>query len=390
VAMDLPIAWLQLRAQKPQALWAIASITFITVLLFIQIGTRSAFIDGVFEMPRKLKGDLFMFNASTVTALRPAQFSQRQLYQTLAFTEVDSIMPLYMQGTQIPSPTGGPGYLTRVLVIGFPLSRNPFDIRGLDNKLHLLGEGGVLLMDERSRPEFKPIIREVAKHGRRKISLRSSRNQVMTSINGLFSLGVNDANYSHLLTSDATFMDIFGTNRKDINMGVIHLKPGADVDRVQKLLSEYLPSDVVVRKKREVLAKEKELFEFKTPVGMVFRFAMVAAVAVGVIVVYQLLFQITSKYLREYSTLKALGYSHGMLVSIVLMQAMTLAVTGYALGFVISFSLYGWLTERVAIPYEMKILTGLSVFTLIFFISLISALLAIRKLRELDPAELFG
>ncbi|MCI5137121.1 MAG: FtsX-like permease family protein [Candidatus Electrothrix sp. AR1] len=389
MAMDLPIAWLQLRAQKPQAFWAIASITFITVLLFIQIGTRSAFLDGVFEMPRKLKGDLFMFNASTVTALRPAQFSQRQLYQALAFTEVDSIMPLYMQGTQIPSPTGGPGYLTRVLVIGFPLSRNPFDIRELDNKLHLLGEGGVLLMDERSRPEFKPIIQDIVDQGRREISLRS-RSQVMTSVNGLFTLGVNDANYSHLLTSDATFMDIFGTKRKDINMGVIHLKPEADVGRVQKLLSEYLPSDVVVRQKREVLAKEKELFEFKTPVGMVFRFAMVAAVAVGVIVVYQLLFQITSKYLREYSTLKALGYSHGMLVSIVLTQAMTLAVTGYALGFVISFFLYAWLTERVAIPYEMKTLTGLSVFTLIFFISLISALLAIRKLRELDPAELFG
>ncbi len=386
---DLPIAWLQLRAQKTQTFWAIVSITFITVLLFIQIGTRSAFLDAVFEMPRQLKGDLFMFNASTVTALRPAPFSQRRLYQIASFVEIKSIMPLYMLGTQIPDPTGKPGYLTRVLIIGFPVTSNPFHIKELDEKIHLLKEGGVLLMDERSRPEFKPIIREVAEHGRRKISLRSSRNQVMTSIKGLFALGVNDANYSHLLTSDATFMDIFGTKRKDINLGVIHLKPGADVDRVQKLLREYLPSDVVVRQKHEVLAKEKNLFEFGTPVGMVFRFGMVAAVAVGVIVVYQLLFQITSKYLREYSTLKALGYSHGMLISIVLTQAMTLAVIGYSLGVVVSFSVYDWMTERIAMPYSMKISTELAVFALVCFISLISALLAIRKLREVDPADLF-
>jgi len=173
-------------------------------------------------------------------------------------------------------------------------------------------------------------------------------------------------------------------------MGVIHLKPGADPDRVQKLLTEYLPSDVVVRQKHEMLAKEKNLFEFKTPIGMVFRFGIGTSIVVGIIVVYQILFQLTSKYLHEYSTLKALGYSHGMLVTIVLTQAMTLAAPGYTLWLVISFYLYDWMSERVAIPYEMKISTEMAVFALVTLISLISALLAIRKLREADPADLFG
>ena len=388
--IELPIAWLQLRTQKPQTFWATVSITIITALLFVQIGTRSAFLEAVCEMPRKLKGDLFLFSTSTVTSLRPARFSQRRLYQTPAFPEVESVMPIYMQGTQIPDPTGKPEYLTRVLVIGFPITHNPFDIDEIDDKLPLLGEGGVLIMDERSRPEFRPIIREVAELGYRKISLLTGSGHVSTSLKGLFALGVNDANYSHLLTSDSTFMDIFKTKRQDINMGVIHLKPGVDPERVQKLLSEYLPSDVVVRQKHEMLAKEKNLFEFKTPIGMVFRFGMGTSIVVGIIVIYQILFQLTSKYLHEYSTLKALGYSHGMLVTIVLTQAMTLAVPGYTLGLVISFYLYDWMSERVAIPYEMKISTEMAVFALVTLISLISALLAIRKLREADPADLFG
>ncbi|MCI5223678.1 MAG: FtsX-like permease family protein [Candidatus Electrothrix sp. AR4] len=245
-------------------------------------------------------------------------------------------------------------------------------------------------MDERSRPEFRPIIREVAKRGSKKISLRTGSGQIKASINGLFALGVNDANYSHLLTSDATFMDIFGRERKDINMGIIHLKPGADPIRVQKLLSEYLPLDVVVRQKHEMLSMEKKLFEFGTPMGMVFRFAMGAAMVVGIIVVYQILFQLTSKYMHEYSTLKALGYSHGMLVSIVLTEAMTLAATGYAFGLAISFSLFEWMSEMISMPYVMKLSTAIAVFALVTFISQISALLAIRKLREADPADLFG
>jgi len=207
---------------------------------------------------------------------------------------------------------------------------------------------------------------------------------------GSFSLGVNDANYSHLLTSDASIMNIFGRNREDINVGVIHLKPGSDVDKVQKLLIEYLPSDVVVRQKHEMIAKEKDLFEFGTPLGMVFRFAMGTAIVVGIIVVYQILFQLTSKYIREYSTLKAIGYSHAMLIYIVLTQAITLTLPAFSLGFGISYYLYDWMSNRIAIPYEMKFSMAFSVFALVTLISLISALIAIRKLREADPADLFG
>ncbi|MCI5208972.1 MAG: FtsX-like permease family protein [Candidatus Electrothrix sp. ATG2] len=390
MAMDLPLAWLQLRAQKPQTLVAIASLTFITVFLFMQVGSSSAFINALLEMPRKLKGDLFLLNASTVTALRPVPFSQRRLYQALSLAEVDSVTPLYMQGTQIPDPSGKPGYLTRVLVIGFSITTNPFHIQEIDDKLCKLGERGVLLIDERSKSDFGPIIQEVIKLERSNISLRSGLGQTKLSLKGVFPLGMNEVNYSHLLTSDATFMDIFRAKRKNINIGVIHLKPGADPGQAKKLLGNYLPSDVVVMQKHEMLAKEKELFEFKTPVGIFLRIAILVSIVGGIVVVYQILYQMTSKYLREYSTLKAIGFSHRMLISIVLVQAMTLTVTGYALGLTISFYLYDWMSELISIPYRIEMSKAVAVFALVTFISQVSALLAIRKLRELDPAELFG
>jgi len=180
--MEFPIAWLQLRSQKLQTFWAIATITFITVLLFMQIGSRIAFLDAVFLMPKKLKGDLFMFNASTVTALRPDKFSQRRLFQVQAFNEVESVIPLYFQGTQIPKPTGEPGFLTRVLVIGTPINYNPFKINEIEDKLSMLGEENVLLIDKRSRPEFRSIIKELDENENSKVSLRTGAGQISATI----------------------------------------------------------------------------------------------------------------------------------------------------------------------------------------------------------------
>jgi len=159
---------------------------------------------------------------------------------------------------------------------------------------------------------------------------------------------------------------------------------------MQKLLTKALPSDVVIMQKHEVLAKEKNLFEFHTPLGILFRVAMIISILIGIMLVYQILFQITSKYLRDYSILKALGFSHAMLMSIVLIMAMFLAVPGYILGLIISFYLYDWMTELITIEYTMNMLTQTAVFSLVTLISLVSALLAIRKLREADPADLFG
>ncbi len=390
IRKDPPIAWLQLRAQKAQTFAAIASISFITVLIFMQIGFRAAFLDALFELPRKLQGDLFLFSTATTSVQLPTGFSQRRLYQVSAFEGVESVTPLYFQSSKVSKPVGKTGFSRGILVIGFPPIHNPLQIPEIDDNIQLLKEGGVFLFDRLSFSEFQPIIQEVAERGHKDILIKGVLNMTRVSVKGLFPLGINKVWFGNMLTSDATFMDVFGRGREEINLGVIYLKPGGDPNRMQKELNEYLPADVTVRQKHEILGIELELFEFNTPLGTVFRFALGTAVLVGIIVLYQILFQLTSKYLREYATLKALGFSHGMLLSIVLTQAVTLAIIGYALGLGISYYSYDIMTEMTGMKHTMTNGVAAAVFALVNLISLISALLAIRKLREADPADLFG
>ena len=111
---------------------------------------------------------------------------------------------------------------------------------------------------------------------------------------------------------------------------------------------------------------------------------------IGVVILYQILFQIISKYMRDYATLKAIGCSQGMLQLVVLRGALLLAVLGFIPGFVASIFMYQALEASTSLRFVMTPGTVVMVFGIVCLICLASALLAIRKLRDADPADLFG
>jgi putative ABC transport system permease protein len=110
---------------------------------------------------------------------------------------------------------------------------------------------------------------------------------------------------------------------------------------------------------------------------------------VGCVIVYQILFTDISRHIREYATLKAMGYSQGYLRRVVLGESLLLAVLGYIPGFVLAIGIYALAESQIFIPMRMDAFKGLLVFGLIFGMCLLSGLLAVRKLRDADPAAMF-
>ena len=385
-----PISWLQLRHQTAQTIAAALGISFITVLLFMQIGFRASFLNTLTDLPASFQGDIYLLNASTVTILRAPSFSQRRLYQTLAFDEVESVTPIYWTAVLMRDPLGEPRYLRKIQAVGFPLADNPIAIPGVEENLEKLKRRKVFLIDERSRKEFLPVIEDVREKGHHSIEIRAANKQSRIEVEGLFPLGVNSSANSHIFTSDATFMDVFSRDRSRINVGLVTLKDGADVDDVVEKIRAYLPEDVMVLSKEQILTAERTHYEYGTPIGLIFRFGLGGAVVVGIVILYQILFQIISKYLRDYATMKAIGFSTFALKSIVLKAALLLAVIGYLPGLGLSFYMYSVLTEATSLQFVMSFDVSVLVLLAICFICFISALFAIRKLKDADPADLFG
>ncbi|PSL20539.1 FtsX-like permease family protein [Shimia abyssi] len=384
------ISWLQLKHQKAQTLSAALGITFITVLLFMQIGFRSSFLNTLLDLPASFNADVVMVNSSAVTVLRTPTFSQLRLNQTLAFEEVERVAPVYWSSILMRDPEGGEKYLRKVQAIGLPLTWDVMLLDAVHDQYDKLKIRRNVLIDAKSKDSFSQIINTVQAGEDYSIEVRSGRDQSSIRVTGLFEVGVSQSANSHIITSDATFIEAFNRSRNQINVGLIQLRDGADPATMAERMNTYLPSDVKVVALPDLLKQERAFYEFQTPIGIIFRFGLGGAVAVGIVILYQILFQLISKYIRDFATLKAIGFSNGQLRRIVLGSALMLAVLGFLPGLGLSFVMYDVIANATALKFEMTWEVSLIVFGAIAFICVVSALLAIRKLNDADPADLFG
>lgn len=105
---------------------------------------------------------------------------------------------------------------------------------------------------------------------------------------------------------------------------------------------------------------------------------------------YQILYQKISKFISDYATLKAIGYSHNALRIIVLETTLILVFLGYIPGLIISYIMYAILDKVSSLHFAMTLSTMISVLLSVILICMISGLIAIRELKEADLADIFN
>jgi putative ABC transport system permease protein len=111
---------------------------------------------------------------------------------------------------------------------------------------------------------------------------------------------------------------------------------------------------------------------------------------VGAVICYQIISTDVSEHLAEFATLKAIGYTDSYLNRMVLHETLWLAVLGFLPGLVLSSGLYYGLDEGAGLPMRLTTLRVLIIFGLTTVMCMLSGLLALRKVRTADPAEVFG
>jgi putative ABC transport system permease protein len=93
--------------------------------------------------------------------------------------------------------------------------------------------------------------------------------------------------------------------------------------------------------------------------------------------------------LPEYATLKAIGYTDNALLAIVGQEALILSVIGFIPGLIASFFIYDMSNAATGMPITMSLQRAILVFILTLTMCMISAFVAMRKLKKADPATLF-
>jgi putative ABC transport system permease protein len=273
-----------------------------------------------------------------------------------------------------------------IFVVGIDPSRDVVDLAGIDKHWDRLQLADFVLYDRASRPEYGSIAAHF-EAGQRVLTELGGR---LIEVAGLFELGTSFGIDGSVITSDLNFLRLF-PNRSPgaIDLGLVELEPGVDPDAVRDAIAAGIPRDVEVLTRADFIAREKDYWDANTPIGYVFLFGVIMGLAVGGVIVYQILFADVSEHLREYATLKAMGYPNAFLVSVVLQESIILALLGYVPGIVVTLGLYSASAAATGLPLRMT--AGRAVFVLLLTLAMccISGALALRKVRSADPAEVF-
>ncbi|WP_236571430.1 ABC transporter permease DevC [Rhodovarius lipocyclicus] len=383
LGLALRLAWRQLRSDRARLMTAVAGVMFACVLVFMQLGFKGALFDSATNLLNSMRADLFLMHPMTEASFRPEHIPRARAWQALADADVAQAVPIYMAQASMRNPESG--RRRTVQVIGLDVTANAVRFEGLAPLTAALTRPDTFAFDNRSRPEFGPVGEMFAAHGPFRVQIGTR----MFELVGMIDIGPSFGADGNAVMSEVNFRRIFSRDPAQTDLVALRLRPGADLGAVQARLQALLPDDVLVLTHPELVAAERAYWENGTPIGFIFLFGSVMGLVVGMVIVYQILFADIAGHLSEYATLKAMGYSNLYLSGVVLGAAIILAVIGFIPGFVTSLFLYDVVAKGTFLPLGMPVERAVGVFALIFGMCFTAGLLAMRKLRDANPADMF-
>jgi putative ABC transport system permease protein len=284
------------------------------------------------------------------------------------------------------------GHVSRsIRVLGVPIEARPFVDQSMNQACEELTDSRFALVDRRSK----------ANYGFEKKNLDKLRAQSVElsgqtiKLHDWVTIGTDFVYDGTLIVSEAGVERYFpnrngrGQPLAAVDLGLVRIEPDAQIDQVRQGLQSRLGSGIEVFTHKEIVDREISFWARNTPIGIIFSIGTIMGMFIGVIICYQILFTDIQDHLPEYATLKAMGYGPGYFLRFVLAQAFYLCMSGFLPGWIVSWFLYQWLSQWTGLVMRLQPERVLIVGCLTLVMSILSGLLAVRKLWRTDPAALF-
>jgi putative ABC transport system permease protein len=362
-----------------------AGIACAVLLMFTQIGFLNAMFDSATELIRVLDADLVVISKLTTGLTTTAGFPRARLYQALGVDGVTQAEPVFIEAASARWKNPDDGTSRPIRVLAFDPDRSVLTLPDVERAQAALKMPDTALVDVKSKPLY----------GDRREGLTTELARRSIRVVGLFALGTDLANDGTIIVSTRTFGRFFPHRRAadgdvdGVELGVIRLAAGADVESVRRALARTLPPDVLVFTKQEFMQRERAHWQGTTPIGFIFGLGTAVGFLIGVMICYQILFTDVTDHLPQFATAKAIGYSNGYLARLIVYEALLLSLVGFAFGLAGGQLLYWALAALTGMLMYLTPGRVALIFTLTVTMTIVSALFAARKAMATDPAEVF-
>jgi putative ABC transport system permease protein len=373
------LAWANITHNKARTFAGVSGVAFAILLLFMQLGFYDTSFRSATMIFDQLDFDVAL-RSPQYTHLRAAgTLPRRRLAQAEAVRGVAQAMPLYVGNGVYQEPQSR--LHREVIVFAVDPRTQPFALPELVRHADVLLDDEAAIMDATTRPDYEPV----------RLGAIAAVEDQRLRIGATYRYGTGVIGDASIFVSDRTFRRLFsGYPLADISLGLVKLQPGADPHAVVAALSTALPPDVEVLSRRDLEASEQHLWVRVRPVGIMFTSGVVLALAVAAVILYQILSSEIANRVREYATLKAIGHEYAFIRETVVRQAILYVALASAPALGFAYLLYFGLARATHIPMVMTLARIVAVAVLTLGISIVSAVVAVRRVKRADPADLFA
>ncbi len=381
----VPFAWRQLCFDRNRLLAATCGIILAVTSILFQTGAFNALFAGVAVQYRALNADLVMHSADYKYVVVHSPFSRDRIAQALGDPDVVSAegVRAAVGLWRIPET----GAIDQMLIFGVEPGATAFNLPELKQNRPWLSIPTTVLYDRYSLPQFGDIEGRVARREACPVEINGHRCEVR----GVFRLGISFTANGQAFMPKAGFDQVFpGLPPHAESLGLIRLRPGADPETVRDRLAKRLGSGMIVLTKAQLVKAEQTYWNGRTPVGFIIPVTLLVVVLVGAVIFYQILYTDVQHHLPEYATLKAIGFHDRALQSLVVQQSMWLSLLGFPPGLLIAYVLFKVARNATHLPFALSPGQALLAFLLTFGMCLAAGFLAMLKLRQAQPADVFS
>ncbi len=407
--MSFSLAIANLRHNPVRTALSLAGVGLAVVLIFMELGFLGAVQQTAVVIYRKLDFDLVIRSPEYLHLADARWISKHRLQEASAIEGVSAAHPFHVTLGNWQTPCEG-NWLA-ILILAVDPASNGLLLPGLPQELERLTTDDAILFDSKSdaifgpwetpvedrcgRPDCPFCGAEKRPRDRSYLGLCTDLSGRKVCIRGEFDLETGLAAKGAVLLNERGFQRVAPYDPRDqVSLGLLKVARGQDPAEVRQRLVQWYaarPDEprVEVLTRAEVERRETKHWVQDTPIGTIFMLSVGVALLVGSAIVYMVLSNDVEMNLGEYATLNAMGYSKAFLARVVLWLAALLALAAYVPSVLIAMGLYT-LTESFAhVPISMDWPRIAYVLLLTLVMSVVSGLLAMRKLQRADPADLF-
>jgi len=365
------IALQTLAADRGKLFTALVGVVFSVVLVNLQGGLFLGMIFKASLLVTNGQADIWVGHRAMHNVEFPRDIPRRWVYRIRPIPGVKRADPYLIGFSDMALPTGG---FEGVAVVGvdrhsqlgraWSLKTGPTDA--------LARTDGIVVDDSEDHKLAWPEIGDV-----REINHRRAR--IVGKSHGI--MGFQVAPY--VFTSYEQAALYLNKDPNDCSYVLVELEPGADAQAVCAAIRQRVP-DLDAMPSRTYGQKCVEFWMTRTGLGISFGAATLLGVLVGLVMVGQTLYAMVLDRLVEFGTLKAIGATEGQVFSILLIQAISMALVGSLIGLnlvTVIQSLFSSPSAPIVIPLWLS-LTSCG---LVLVICLVSSLIPYLRIRQVDP-----